>query len=229
MKSEILYPGAFALLQCHLEYGESMYAESDAMVHMTDGLVIEGKVGSGGVLGSLVRKAMTNESFFVQTVSARNGAGTVSFAPSELGSIEEVYLDGTYTLSVQKGGFLAAESTIEVGTRIQNLAQGMFSREGFFVQEISGKGKVFLSSLGAIHALSLDERETAVIDNGHLVAWPTYMPYKLEKASKGIISSITSGEGLVCRFQGPGVVLIQTRKPESFVSWISSLLPNRSS
>ena len=52
------------------------------------------------------------------------------------------------------------------------------------------------------------------------------MNYTIEKASSsGWLSSITSGEGLVCRFRGPGVVLIQTRNPQSFEEWIRSMIP----
>ena len=45
------------------------------------------------------------------------------------------------------------------------------------------------------------------------------MRYSIEKAA-GIFSSYTSGEGLVCRFRGPGTVLIQTRNPASFRQFI---------
>jgi len=38
----------------------------------------------------------------------------------------------------------------------------------------------------------------------------------MERASNGWISTITSGEGVVCRFRGPGVILIQTRNPVNF-------------
>ncbi|MGN1278368.1 MAG: AIM24 family protein, partial [Candidatus Onthovivens sp.] len=36
---------------------------------------------------------------------------------------------------------------------------------------------------------------------------------------------LMSGECLVCRFRGPGVVLIQTRNPDSFVKWLEGMLP----
>jgi len=50
------------------------------------------------------------------------------------------------------------------------------------------------------------------VDNGHLVAWNT--KYILERvASGGIISGLSSGEGLVCKFTGPGTVFLQTRNP----------------
>ena len=110
-------------------------------------------------------------------------------------------------------------------TAVQNLMQGFFSREGFFVLNIRGRGTVFLSSFGAIHAINLAAGEEVIVDNGHLVAWPDYMSYHIEKASSGWISSMISGEALVCRFRGPGTILIQTRKPEGFQRWLMGMLP----
>ena len=47
----------------------------------------------------------------------------------------------------------------------------------------------------------LQEGEKYIIDNGHLVAWNC--DYKLERAaSGGIISNMTAGEGLICKFIG---------------------------
>ncbi|MBR4544422.1 MAG: TIGR00266 family protein [Oscillibacter sp.] len=224
MQYEILYGNAFSALECELERGESVKAESDAMVSMSGTLDIEGSM-DGNVLGGLARKFLAGEKFFFQTIRASRGAGKVLLAPSSLGGIIDVALDGSYHLRVQKNGFLAATSGIAVNTTMQNLMQGFFSREGFFVLDVSGRGTVFLSSFGAIHAINLSAGEQVVVDNGHLVAWPDYMDYKIEKASGGWVSSLISGEALVCRFTGPGVVLIQTRKPEAFTQWIQSLLP----
>jgi hypothetical protein len=43
-----------------------------------------------------------------------------------------------------------------------------------------------------------------------LVAWNT--KYNLERvASGGIVSGLAAGEGLVCKFTGPGTVFMQTR------------------
>lgn len=90
---------------------------------------------------------------------------------------------------------------------------------------VHGRGTVFLSSYGAIHAINLEAGEEVIIDNGHLVAWPDYMHYKIEKASNGWISSIMSEECPVCRFRGPGVILIQTRNPAALSQWLSSMNP----
>jgi uncharacterized protein (TIGR00266 family) len=149
----------------------------------------------------------------------------VLLAPQSIGDIEAIELDGSYKLLVQKDGFLAGTSGIEVNTKMQNLGRGLLSGEGFFIVEISGKGTVFLASYGAIHAINLGPGEEVTVDNGHLVAWPSYMNYTIDKASKGWLSSFTSGEGLVCKFRGEGVVLIQSRNPAGFGNWIKRYIP----
>lgn len=224
MKYEILHPDAFPVVNCYLERGESIKAESDAMVTMSANLDVAGSMGKGGILGGLARKFLTGESFFFQRITATRGAGNVLLGHPAPGGIADVVLDGSYGLRVQKDGFMASEETIEIDTAMQNLAQGLLSREGFFVLNIHGKGIVFLSSFGAIHEVNIKDGEEVIIDNGHLVAWPDYMHYTIEKASSGWISSMASGEGLVCRFRGPGTVLIQTRNPGSFSSWLKSMI-----
>lgn len=228
MDYRILYPEAFPIVECSLQRGERIKAESDAMISMSSTIDVEGKM-EGGVMGGLARVFGSGESFFFQELIASRGPGKVLFGHALPGGIMDVELDGSYGLRVQKNGFLAATQNIQVDTKMQNLMQGLFSGEGFFILKISGKGTVFVSSLGVIHPINLESGEEVIIDNGHLVAWPDYMEYTIEKASKGWFSSITSGEGLVCRFRGPGVVLIQTRNPDSFTGWIRSLVPTRSS
>ncbi|WEK55002.1 MAG: TIGR00266 family protein [Candidatus Cohnella colombiensis] len=225
MKYEIMYQGAFALLKVQLDSGESVKAESGAMVSMSPSIDIKGTT-DGGIMRGLGRM-LSGETFFFQELRAARGHGEALLSPASIGDIQAVELDGSYTLLVQKDSFLAGTSGIEVNTKMQNLSKGLFSGEGFFIMEISGRGTVFLSSYGAIHAINLAHGEEIVIDNGHLVAWPSHVQYNIEKASNGWISSFTSGEALVCRFRGEGVVLVQTRNPASFGSWIKKFLPGR--
>lgn len=213
------------MVQVNLRQGETVKAESDTMVAMSATLDVNGSM-ERGLLGGLARRMFTGESFFFQRLTASRGPGYALLGHPIPGGIIDVNLDGSYGMMVQKGGFLAAEESVEIDTAVQNLAQGFFSKEGFFVLNVHGRGTVFLSSYGAIHAINLGANEEIVVDNGHLVAWPDYMNYKIEKASSGWFSSIASGECLVCRFRGPGVVLIQTRNPGSFAGWIRSMLPS---
>jgi len=220
MEYKILYKDAFPIIEANLEKGEIIKAESDAMVSMANTIDLDGKL-EGGLLAG-VGRMLAGEKFFFQTLRAARGSGKVLLAPAIPGGIIDVELDGTYGLAVQKDGFLAATDGVQVETKMQNLAKGFLSKEGFFILRIKGKGIVFLNSYGAIHTINLGEREEIIIDNGHLVAWTEYTNYKIEKAAKGWISSFTSGEGLVCRFTGPGTILIQTRNPSGFRNWVQA-------
>ena len=224
MKYEILYPEAFPIVKVKLQRGEKIKAESDAMIAMSATIDVEGKL-EGGILSGLARKFLSGESMFFQELAANRGDGEVLLAHAQPGGILDLELDGSYGLKVQKNGFLAGSEGIEVETRVQNLWQGLVGGEGFFILGVRGKGTVFVSSYGVIHPINLAAGEEIVIDSGHLVAWPDYMDYTIEKASNGWISSFTSGEMAVCRFRGPGIVLIQTRNPQSFENWIKSFIP----
>ncbi len=221
MKYSIMYEDSFPIVKYNLDKGEKIKAESDAMIAMSTNLDVTGGV-EGGILKGITRM-LAGEKFFFQYITANRGPGEVLFGHATPGGIIDVELDGSYGLRVQKDGFLASTEHVEISTEVQNLTKGLFSGEGFFVLNVTGKGTVFLSSYGAIHAINLEPGEEVIIDNGHLVAWADYMNYKIEKASAGWGSSIMSGEMLVCRFTGPGVVLIQTRNPSGFRTWIEKM------
>ena len=220
MKYEILHQGAFPIVKYYLEQGERIKAESDAMIAMSSTIDVTGGV-EGGFKKGLTRM-LAGEKFFFQYLTANRGPGHVIFAHALPGDILPVELDGSCGLRVQKDGFLAATDGVQVDTKVQNIAKGLFSGAGFFILNVTGKGNVFLSCYGSIHTIDLQQDEEVVIDNGHLVAWADYMDYKIEKAASGWGQSIMSGEMLVCRFRGPGKVLIQTRNPSAFCGWIGA-------
>jgi len=219
---ELLYQGAYALARVDLPAGRMLRAQSDAMVAMSPTVEVAGKM-EGGLMGGLGR-LVSGESLFLQTLTAKHGAGSVYFAPASPGDIAAVELDGD-GLIIQKDGFLASTEEVHVNTQIQNLAQGIFSGEGFFILKAEGRGLVFLESYGAIHRLDLGPGEQKIVDNGHLVAWSRSMDYRLESANIGIVAALTSGEAIVCRFQGPGTIYIQTRQGKQFGIWLSQFLP----
>lgn len=224
LRFRVLYRGAFALLEVHLRSGQTIKAQSDAMVAMDTTLDVEGKM-EGGLLGGLGRM-FSGESLFFQTLRATRGAGVAHLAPAQPGDLLPIHLDGQQSYILQKDGFLAASEGVTISTTAQNLAGGLFGGEGFFVLKASGRGMLFAESYGAIHELEVPAGQEMIVDNGHLVAWPETMGYHIEKASSGWISSFTSGEGLVCRFRGPGKIYIQSRNPTAFGSWVRPLLPS---
>ena len=224
MKSEILYPGAFPMARVMLAAGETVKAESGAMVAASPTIDVESKM-EGGFLGALSRKLLTGEKFFFQTLRATRGAGEVLLAPTVPGDIVVMELDGVTEYMVQKDGFLAGAENIKIERQMQNLSRGLLGGEGFFLLKIGGVGPLILNSFGAIHKVELKPNEEYIVDNSHLVAWTGTTTYSIEKAAAGWIASFTSGEGFVCRFRGPGVVYIQSRNPGGFGAWIRQFIP----
>ncbi|MCJ1290823.1 hypothetical protein MMC34_002365 [Xylographa carneopallida] len=155
------------------------------------------------------------------THSTYTGPGELLFAPPTLGDITTLRLSGKDTWNVGKDAFMAATQGIVKDYKRQGLGKAMFSGEGLFVYKMSGVGLLWISSFGAIIRKDLQDGERYIIDNGHLVAWNC--PYVLERvASGGLISGIASGEGLVCKFTGPGTVFLQTRNPTAFSVYLST-------
>jgi uncharacterized protein (TIGR00266 family) len=218
MEYEILYGQAFPVIRARLAQGEGLKAESGAMLTMSPTVEITSGV-DGSILKGLARK-ISGEKFFFQYLRATRGPGEVILAQAIPGAIRPIALDGSYALRVQKECFLAGTDGLDISATAQKLLKGFFSKEGFFIVKVSGRGLVFVSCFGAIHPIELAAGQEIIIDNGHLVAWPDTMDYTIEKASNSWLHSLASGEMLVCRFVGPGTVLIQTRNPAAFKSWV---------
>lgn len=224
MKSEILYPGAFPLVRVDLALGETVKAESGAMVAASPTIAVESKM-EGGFLGALSRKLLSGEKFFFQTLRAARGAGEVLLAPTVPGDVVIIELDGVNEYLVQKDGFLAGAEGVKIESQMQSLGRGLLGGEGLFILKISGQGQLILNSFGAIHKVELKPDQEYIVDNAHLVAWTATTSYAIERAAAGWIASFTSGEGFVCRFRGPGVVYIQSRNPGGFGAWIRQFIP----
>ncbi|MBA4348679.1 MAG: TIGR00266 family protein [Thermodesulfovibrio sp.] len=224
---EILYPGSYAMVKVSMKQGQTIKAESGAMVAMSPTIEVEGKM-EGGVLGALGRKFLTGESVFLQSLKAMRGDGEVLLAPASLGDLKVLDLNGANSFFVQKEGFLAADASLAIEVASQGILKGFISREGIFIQRVSGVGKLVVSSFGAIHKLTLASGETMIVDNAHLVAWSGTISYEMRKASAGLLNTITSGEGWVCYVNGPGEMYIQSRNTAGFGGWIKRFLPSGS-
>ncbi|PQE24528.1 DUF124 domain-containing protein [Rutstroemia sp. NJR-2017a WRK4] len=171
----------------------------------------------GAIKFSMKKLVMSGE----MAQSTYTGPGELLLAPAALGDITSIRLTGNEQWSVGRDAYLASTNGVQKEYKRQGLGKAMFSGEGLFVYKISGVGLLWISSLGAIIRKDLADGERYIVDNGHLVAWNT--KYILERvASGGIISGLSSGEGLVCKFTGPGTIFIQTRNPTAFAQWMSA-------
>ncbi|KAI0873705.1 tryptophan RNA-binding attenuator protein-like domain-containing protein [Hypoxylon argillaceum] len=148
------------------------------------------------------------------------GPGELLLAPSMLGDITTIRLNGDEAWSVGKDAYVASTQGVMRDYKRQGLGKAMFSGEGLWIHKITGIGLLWITSFGAIIRKDLLEGEKYIVDNGHLVAWN--VKYIMERASSGgIIAGFATGEGLVCKFTGPGTVFLQTRNPRAFSAYMA--------
>lgn len=222
MKVEILYPTSYALAHLNLDQGEAVRAEAGAMVSMDANVEVKTEA-RGGFLKSLSRSVLGGESFFVNTFVGGPGGSEITFAPNLPGDAVVMQLDNQ-DLIVQSGSYLAGAAGIEVETKWGG-AKSFFAGEGLIMLRCHGSGPLIVSSYGAIHRLTLEPGRRYVVDTGHIVAFDSKMSYQIRKTA-GWKTTIFGGEGLVAEFTGPGDLYVQTRSPESFLSWLIPKLPS---
>ncbi|CAG8979349.1 hypothetical protein HYALB_00002475 [Hymenoscyphus albidus] len=200
------------IVTIQLAMGCPLTVKPGAMIAMTPSIVLKGAVKFS------MKKLLVGGDLAHSTYT---GPGELLLAPTSIGDITSIRLTGSEQWSVGRDAYLAATQGVTKEYKRQGIGKAMFSGEGLFVYKISGTGLLWISSFGAIIRKDLAEGEKYIVDNGHLVAWNT--KYILERvASGGIISGLSSGEGLVCKFTGPGTVFLQTRNPAAFAMWISA-------
>lgn len=223
MDFKIEHAPVFSTVRIMLKQGEQFRAEAGAMVSMSPTLKLEAKTAGKGLFGS-IKAAVGGESFFASLFTAETGDGELVLAPGNPGDILKMELTGN-TILAEGGAYLAGSPDLEIST--QGSLKAMISGEGLFLQKITGKGLVFLNSYGAIYEKILNPGETYIVDTGHIVAFDDSVQYKLKKATKGILSSMASGEGLVCEYTGPGKLWIQTRNLSTLAQLIAKFIPSR--
>jgi uncharacterized protein (TIGR00266 family) len=216
---------AFSVLTIYLPAEQSMIAEAGAMVAMSANIELQSEM-KGGLMGALKRK-LAGESLFQTTFTARGGVpGEVLLAPASPGDIGALQLSGN-TYLVQSSSFLACDISLQMDTKFAG-AKGFFAREGLFMIQMSGTGRLFISSFGAIVKKTLAPGERYIVDTGHIVAFENTVNYALRKASQqGWLRSAMSGEGVVAEYVGPGTLYLQTRNIEAFAGWIMPFFPNQ--
>lgn len=223
MDVQIRHTPSFAVARCALSGGETMRAESGAMMATSDGVTIEASM-QGGLMKSLKRSVLGGESLFITTYTAPSQGGWVDCAANLPGDAMLATLDGSRALNIQRGSYLCSESTVEIDTKWGGF-RNLYGSEGGFLIHASGNGQVVASCYGALDRIMLGAGEKLTVDSGHMVAFDDGVTMTLRKAASGTLTSLKSGEGFVFDFAGPGEVMVQTRNPSELITWLTTVLP----
>ena len=222
--------GVDPLLTVSLEKGEKVLAESNAMVAMDGNLRLEGK-SRGGIMKSLARKFLNDETFFQQYIEADKGAGVALLAPNIPGDIRLLDV-GARQYMISDGAFLASEPGVELEVKSQGLGRALLGDSGgFFVMATQGNRRVAVSCFGSVRELDVTPDKPLIVDNGHLVAWDAGLDYELSinTARSGLLGKLVNsqitGEGVVLKFRGTGKVIVCSRNKGGFLDWIFANSP----
>ena len=207
MKYEILGE-SLPVVICTLQPGETMITESGSMSWMTPNMKME---TSAGGLGKAFGRMFTGESIFLNRYTAAAGEGQIAFASSFPGSIKAIQIAPGQELIVQKSGFLAAQSGVELSVHFQKrLGSGFFGGEGFIMQKLSGNGMAFIEIDGHAVEYDLAAGQSMIVDTGYLAAMDATCTMEVVTVP-GIKNALFGGEGLFNTVvRGPGRIVLQT-------------------
>ena len=201
---------------CNLSANESMITESGSMVWMSPNM--EMQTTSGGV-GKAFGRIFSGDSIFQNIYTSRGGQGMIAFASSFPGSIRALQITPEHPVIVQKSGFLASESGVELSIHFQKkLGAGLFGGEGFIMQRLSGYGTAFIEIDGSVVEYELQSGQSMVVDSGNLAMMDATCTLEVQTV-KGLKNKLLGGEGFFNTVvTGPGKILLQTMPVSGFAT-----------
>ncbi len=223
MKYEIK-GGELPVVICYLENGETMITERGSMSWMSPNMKME--TTSNGGIGKALGRMFAGEALFQNRYTAEDGNGLIAFATSFPGEIRPWEIGPGSEVIVQKSGFLAAESGVELSVFFQKkLGAGFFGGEGFIMQRLSGHGTAFLEFDGSVVEYNLQPGQQIVVDTGYLAAMDATCRMEI-KSVPGLKNMVFGGEGIFNTvITGPGRVWLQTMPISNVAAAIARLLP----
>ena len=129
------------IVTIQLAMGCPLEAKPGAMIAMSPTMTCKGAVKFS--MKKLVAGADIGTSTFT-------GPGELLLAPWMLGDVTSIRLTGSEHWSVGQDAFLASTQGVIKDYKRQGIGKAMFSGEGLWVNKISGKGLLWVTSFGAI-------------------------------------------------------------------------------
>ena len=81
---------------------------------------------------------------------------------------------------------------------------------------------VFLPRFFELRSMFREQFGSRDMSCGSLNVYSTSDVLTRKFSNSGLLGSKSSGEGWVCKFEGPGIVYIQTRNPKEFARWMGA-------
>lgn len=217
----------FPVAICTLTSGESLITERGSMSWMSTGIEMQ---TIGGSVGKAFGRLLSGESLFQNKYTASRDGAYIAFASSFPGKIIPLDITPGSSMIVQKAGFLAAETSVELSIAYKKkLGASLFGGEGLIMQKLTGQGTAFVEIDGDACMYELQQGETMLIDTGYLAMMDGTVTMDVEMV-KGAKNILLGGEGLFnTKVTGPGRVWIQTMPISHLAMTLIPYLPTKGS
>ena len=191
----------------------ALRTEAGAMYYYKGNITMDASSGPG--VGAAL---MTGESVRRPVYS---GTGELVLEPSY--GEYTVFDVGGQDWMINYGRYYASELSVILGIKKNSLGTSLLSGHGLYQTTASGQGKLILESDGPLEKVELNN-DKLVVDGNFAVIWSASLDFKVEKATRGLLTSALSGEGLVHSFSGTGTVYLcpAPRKLKSLTSKIGN-------
>jgi uncharacterized protein (AIM24 family) len=194
---------------------DAVRTEPGALQFHKGKIEMESNTGAGGGLGGLLKGAVaaarTGETLFKPLY---RGSGELylepSFGPFWIRQIENE------TLYADQGLFFCAEDSVKIEAhKVESMSARMAGGEGRYQTKLSGSGiVVFRPPVPPAEIIELTlQNEALQVDGSFALLRTAEVQFSVEKSSKSLIGSVTSGEGLLQTFRGTGRVWIAPTQP----------------
>lgn len=203
---------------------EQIVLEADAMVAQDTSLKMTTST-RGGLLKAAGR-LLTGESLFQNTFTATRPGETLWLAPAVDGDVHCEIVSASNVINLTSTCFVASAPSVTLDTKFAGV-KGFFSGRGIFTIRCSGEGPLWFCGYGALHRVDLAPGEGYIVDNNHIAAFTDGIHYEITKIG-GLGAMILGGEGLVCKFRGPGTIWVQTRSQIGLAGFLQPFRPVKS-
>ena len=172
---------------------------------------ITNSVPTGGIIGKLIKGALTKEAAFNPEYS---GYGEIVLEPS-FGHYILVELTNE-TIICDKGAFYCSIGDIKTSIANQsNISSAFLGNEGFFQTKISGTGWVVLEipvPMTEIECMDIKD-ETVQVDGNFAILRSADIVFTVEKSTKKLTGTVLGGEGFLSTFRGSGMLWLAPTAP----------------
>ncbi len=212
------------VLELVLGREETVVSQAGAMKWKDSSVEMETRMPGG--IGGFLKRAISQESVFLNYFRSRSDGGRLAFGHSYPGTIIPIAVHQDSVIC-QKRSFLCSESSVNFDIVFQKrLGTAFFGGEGLIMQELSGSGTAFVEADGEVITLELSRGETIQVETGAVAMFDSSVKMDIEMV-RGVSNVLFGGEGLfLTTLTGPGRVWIQTLSIQALARELHPYFPH---